>query len=234
MQKTLIKNLEAVRERIEKAAERSGRSADEIKLVAVSKTYPPKKLLDAIAIGLNVFGENKVQEAESKIEEIGRDKAEWHLIGHLQKNKVRKAVKYFDAIHSIDSVEICHRLEAVCAEEGRRVLPVLIQLNLGGEASKSGAKETNLQLIVETLKRCERLHLAGLMCLPPFFDDPEQTRPYFRRLREIRDRLAGEGSFGRGIGELSMGMSNDLEIAIEEGATVVRVGTDIFGNRKKK
>lgn len=234
MQKTLKKNLEAVRDRIEQAAERSGRSVDEIKLIAVSKTYPAKTLLEAIGLGINIFGENKVQEAEAKIETVGRDKAEWHLIGHLQKNKVRKAVKYFDAIHSIDSVEICHRLDAVCAEEGRGILPVLIQLNLGGEASKSGAKETDLQLIVETLKRCGHLHLAGLMCLPPFSDDPEETRPYFRRLREIRDRLAGEGSFGRGIGELSMGMSNDLEVAIEEGATVVRVGTDIFGTRKKK
>ncbi len=234
MEKTLKKNLESVRERIEQAATRAGRSANEIKLVAVSKTYPAKTLQDAIAAGINVFGENKVQEAETKIDAVGRDKAEWHLIGHLQKNKVRKAVQYFDAIHSIDSVEICHRLDRICAEEGRGILPVLIQLNLGKEDSKSGAKETDLQLIVETLKRCEHLHLAGLMCLPPFSDDPEETRPYFARLRGIRDRLAGEGAFGNGIGELSMGMSNDFEVAIEEGSTVVRVGTAIFGTRKKK
>jgi pyridoxal phosphate enzyme (YggS family) len=221
-------------ERIERAAERSGRRADEIKLVAVTKTHPAKTLREALELGLKTFGENRVQEAEEKIDEIGRDKAEWHLIGHLQKNKVRKAVKYFDAIHSIDSVEICHRLEAVCAEEGRGILPVLIQLNIGKEASKSGAKETELQLIVETLKRCEHLHLAGLMCLPPFSEDPEQTRPYFARLRGIRDRLAHEGTFGRGIGELSMGMSHDFETAIEEGATVVRVGTAIFGMREAK
>jgi pyridoxal phosphate enzyme (YggS family) len=221
-------------ERIERAAERSGRRADEIKLVAVTKTHPAKTLREALELGLKTFGENRVQEAEEKIDEIGRDKAEWHLIGHLQKNKVRKAVKYFDAIHSIDSVEICHRLEAVCAEEGRGILPVLIQLNIAKEASKSGAKETELQLIVETLKRCEHLHLAGLMCLPPFSEDPEQTRPYFARLRGIRDRLAHEGTFGRGIGELSMGMSHDFETAIEEGATVVRVGTAIFGMRETK
>ncbi len=235
MQKTLKKNLGSVRERIEQAAKRSGRSADEIKLVAVSKTYPAKTLLDAIAIGLNVFGENKVQEAEAKIDKVGRDKAEWHLIGHLQKNKVRKAVQYFDAIHSIDSVEICHRLERICEEEGRGILPVLIQLNLGRRGIENRAsKETELQIIVETLKRCMHLNLAGLMCLPPFSDDPEETRPYFARLRGIRDRLAEEGAFGRGIGELSMGMSNDLEVAIEEGATVVRVGTDIFGTAQKE
>jgi PLP dependent protein len=225
-------NLEAVRSRIVAAAERVGRDAAEVKLIAVSKTHPPDVLRKAIAAGAAVLGENKVREAEGKVADIGRETAEWHLIGHLQSNKARKAVQLFDCIHSLDSVELAERLERISVEEGRVELPVLVQVDLAGEETKSGVGEAELPILVAFLKDCERLKFNGLMVLPPFFDDPESTRSYFIRLRDIRDRLAGQGAFPNGDGELSMGMSNDFEVAIEEGATMVRVGTAIFGERE--
>jgi pyridoxal phosphate enzyme (YggS family) len=225
------RNLKEVRERIAAAAGRVGRSADEIKLVAVSKMHPPEMLLVAIKSGVTSLGENKVQEAEGKIPTVGRDSAEWHLIGNLQKNKVRKAVQLFDVIQTVDSPELVHRLERICEEEQRESLSVFIQVDLAGESTKSGVAVTQLQMVVESLKRCERLRFDGLMVLPPFFDDAEAARPYFQRLKDIRDRLAFENAFANGTGELSMGMSHDFEVAIEEGATVVRVGTAIFGLR---
>lgn len=200
-------------------------------MIAVSKTHPAETLREAIAAGAAIFGENKVQEAEGKIAEIGRDAAEWHLIGHLQSNKSRKAVQFFDVIHSIDSLELATRLERICIEGGRGELPVLVQVDLAGEETKSGIGESELPGLVEFLKNCERLKFRGLMVLPPFFDDPEATRPFFVRLREIRNRLAADKAFD-GPGELSMGMSHDFEVAIEEGATMVRVGTAIFGERE--
>jgi len=224
VQSDLEANLAEVRRRIANAALRTGRNVDEIKLVAVSKTHPAETLRNAIAAGINVFGENKVQEAVSKIVEIGRDTAEWHLIGHLQSNKARKAVQLFDVTESIDSVELAERLERICEEESREELSVFVQVDLVGEATKSGIPESELPSLLAYLKTCKHLHLKGLMLLPPFFDDPEATRPYFRRMRAIRDEILPGG-------ELSMGMSHDFEIAIEEGATVVRVGTAIFGKR---
>lgn len=221
---TLEQNLRSLRERIAAAAERAGREADEVKLVAVSKTHPAEKVREAIDAGQTIFGENKVQEAESKIDEL-RDRAiEWHLIGHLQSNKARKAVNLFDVIQSVDSIELAQRLERICDEEGREDLSVLVQVDLVGEETKSGISEAELPKLIDHLKACEHLKLKGLMILPPYFDDPEATRPYFKRLREIRDRLVPGG-------ELSMGMSHDFEVAIEEGATIVRVGTAIFGER---
>jgi pyridoxal phosphate enzyme (YggS family) len=224
-------NLDEIRDRISAACQRAGRDASDVELIAVSKTHPAETIRKAIAAGCIVFGENRVQEAESKIIEIGRDAAEWHLIGHLQSNKAKKAVPLFDVIHSLDSVELAERLERICIEEGRAELPVLIQVDLAGEATKSGVSETDLLDLVEYLKTCERLKFKGLMTLPPFSDDAEATRPFFARLREIRDRLASENAFD-GRGELSMGMSHDFETAIEEGATMVRVGTAIFGERQ--
>jgi PLP dependent protein len=227
-------NLASIRKKIELAATRSGREgreAGEIKLVAVSKTHPSKVLREAISVGCTVFGENKVQEAESKIIEIGRERAEWHLIGHLQANKARKAIQLFDVIHSLDSPELARRLERICIEENCDELSVFVQVDLAGEETKSGIGEGGLPELVDALRGCRRLKFSGLMILPPFFDDPEATRPYFKRLREIRDHLASEGAFANGKGELSMGMSHDFEVAIEEGATVVRVGTAIFGER---
>ena len=225
------RNLKDVKKRIAAAAERAGRSADEIKLVAVSKMHPPESLLAAIKNGVTSLGENKVQEAEGKIPEVGRNKAEWHLIGNLQKNKARKAVQLFDVIQTVDSPELVHRLERICEEERRDALSVFVQVDLAGESTKSGVPVTQLQMVVESLKRCERLRLDGLMVIPPYFDEPEMTRPYFQRLREFRDRLAFENAFSNNKGELSMGMSHDFEVAIEEGATVIRVGTAIFGER---
>jgi PLP dependent protein len=224
-------NIAQVRERIRAAAGQAGRGADDVKLIAVSKTHPAEVLLKAIASGSGAFGENKVQEAEGKIAAVGRDAAEWHLVGHLQSNKARKAVQLFDVIQSLDSVELAERLERICIEEGRGDLPVLVQVDLAGEDTKSGIDEADLAKLVEFLKHCERLKFTGLMILPPLFDDPEATRPYFVRLRGIRDRLAGQGVFDGGRGELSMGMSHDFEVAVEEGATMVRVGTAIFGKR---
>lgn len=213
--------------RIKQAAERSGRDPNEIKLVAVTKTHPAATLREVLKLKLNVFGENKVQEAETKIAEIGRDAAEWHLIGHLQSNKARKAVQLFDVIESLDSLELAQRLERICEEEGRDELEVFIQVDLAGESTKSGVNETELEPLIEYLTTCKRLKLKGLMIVPPYDDDVETTRPYFRKLRVIRDKLLPDG-------ELSMGMSHDFEVAIEEGATLVRVGTAIFGTRGKK
>ena len=225
METSLQENLAAIRKRIEQAAKRAGRVASEIKLVAVSKTHPASVLREAISAGITVFGENKVQEAESKIDEIGRDATEWHLIGHLQSNKVRKAVQLFDVIHSVDSLELATRLERICEEENRDALSVFAQVDLAGEETKSGVRPSDLPELVSYLQTCKHLTLNGLMILPPFYDDPEATRPFFRRLREIRDIILP-------VGELSMGMSHDFEVAIEEGATVIRVGTAIFGQRK--
>lgn len=177
-----------------------------------------------MAIGAMVFGENKVQEAESKVLEIGRDGIEWHLIGHLQSNKARKAVQLFDVIQSVDSVELAERLERICIEEGREKLSVFAQVDLAGEATKSGIAESELPSLVAYLKTCQHLQLKGLMLLPPFFDNPDATRAYFKRLSSIRDEMLPGG-------ELSMGMSHDFEVAIEDGATVVRVGAAIFGAR---
>ena len=202
-----------------------------VMLVAVSKTKSSEEILWVYNQGQKIFGENKVQEAEEKIGQVGRNAAEWHLIGHLQSNKARKAVELFDVIHSLDSVELADRLERICIEVDRGSLPVLVQVDLAGEETKSGINESQLDKLVDRLMRCERLRFTGLMVLPPFFDDPEATRPYFVRLREIRDRLGDQNVFADGRGELSMGMSHDFEVAIEEGATMVRVGTAIFGER---
>lgn len=221
---SLEENLKTIRERIVDAAKRGGRDPGEIKLVAVSKTHPTSVLREGIDSGISVFAENKVQEAESKIEELGRDGIEWHLIGHLQSNKARKAVQLFDVFHSLDSIELARRLERICIEEGRNEFPVLIQVDLAGEESRSGITADELPNLIDYLKTCERLKWIGLMILPPFFDDPEATRPFFKQLRELRDRVIPSG-------ELSMGMSHDFEVAIEEGATIVRVGTAIFGER---
>jgi PLP dependent protein len=225
-------NYKNILQRIATAAVRSGRDPVEIKLVAVSKTHPASTIREAISAGCTVFGENKVQEAESKVHEIGRDSAEWHLIGHLQSNKARKAVQLFDVIHSLDSVELAERLERICVEVGRQSLSVLVQVDLAGEETKSGIGESDLPELVKYLSSCERLRFEGLMMLPPLSELPETTRPYFRRLREIRDEFAEQHLFRGNKGELSMGMSHDFEVAIEEGSTMVRVGTAIFGERE--
>jgi len=228
----IVENIAVVRSRIEAACSRAGRDPSEVTLISVSKTHPADIIREAQAAGISVFGENKVQEAESKITELGRDGIEWHLIGHLQSNKARKAVQLFDFVDSVDSVELAQRLDRICEEVGREQLPVLVQVDLAGEETKAGIPEFELGELVEVLRSSKHLKFEGLMVLPPFFDDPEATRPYFKRLREIRDRLAAIGAFSNGHGDLSMGMKNDFEVAIEEGATIVRVGTAIFGERE--
>lgn len=225
MGETLAQRLEKIRFEIAQAAGKAGRKSEEVKLVAVSKTHPVAAIEEAIAAGARIFGENKVQEAEGKIDKIGREKAECHLIGHLQSNKSRKAVKLFDVIHSIDSLELAQRLERICEEEERAELKVLVQIDLAKEATKNGIDENDLNDLIEFLHGCEHLKFEGLMIVPPFFEDSEKVRPFFRRLREIRDEVCPGG-------ELSMGMSHDFTVAIEEGATMIRIGTAIFGERE--
>ena len=227
----LAKRLQLVRGRIQAAAQRCKRAPDEITLVAVTKTHPIETLQRALSLGINDLGENRVQEAEGKIVELGRDAARWHLIGHLQANKARRAVKLFDVIHSVDSTAVAQKLERSCAEEGRTILPVLIQVDLAGEATKSGISENDLEALAETIAMSVHLQLNGLMTVPPYFSDSEQVRPFFRRLRALRDMLQSKGYFGERSGELSMGMTHDFEIAIEEGATTLRIGTAFFGER---
>lgn len=227
MQNLLRENLSEIEKRIARAAQKAGRSVDEIKLVAVSKTHASEVLQAAFEAGVKTFGENKVQEAAEKIEVLGREKIEWHLIGHLQANKARKAVKLFDVVHTLDSIELAERLERICLEENRAELQVLVQIDLANERTKDGISETDLPSLIEFLKTCERLKFVGLMTIPPFYEDVERVRPFFRRLRELRDRIIPGGA-------LSMGMSHDFETAIEEGATMVRVGTAIFGTRENK
>jgi len=222
-----------VRQQVEITARRCNRDPNEISLIAISKTHPPEVLRLAIEAGITDLGENRVQEAEAKITALGRHAVRWHLVGHLQSNKARRAVRLFDLIHSLDSISLALRLDQLCVEEERTELPVLVQVDLANEKTKSGVKEDDLSNLVEAVAGCQRLRLVGLMTLPPFFENPEHVRPFFRRLRQLRDELAGNGVFRNGPGSLSMGMSHDFSVAIEEGATMVRVGTAIFGERKQ-
>lgn len=228
---TLSERLEDVRERITTAAIHSNRNPSEITLIAISKTHSADMVQSALELGILDFGENRVQEAEQKIPQLGLKVARWHLVGHLQTNKARRAVELFDFIHSLDSTSLAQRLERLCVETNRDELPVLIQVDFAGEETKSGIEPSQLPGLLQALKSCERVRLIGLMSLPPYFADPECVRPFFKTLRSLRDKLKLEGHFGAGDGELSMGMTHDFEIAVEEGATMLRVGTAIFGQR---
>jgi PLP dependent protein len=230
-QDELAVRLAGIRARIAAAAARCGRPPEDVRLIAISKTHPASLIKTVIGFGAVDIGENRVQEAEEKIAEVGREAARWHLVGHLQANKARRAVNLFDVIHSLDSLDLAGRLDRLCHEENIKKLAVLIQVDLGHEETKSGIDESDLTHLVEGIGPLTRLELTGLMTLPPFFEDPEQSRPFFRRLRQLRDELAARGAFAGGKGELSMGMTNDFEVAIEEGSTMVRVGTAIFGER---
>jgi pyridoxal phosphate enzyme (YggS family) len=220
----------AVRERITRAAERASRTPDGVTLVAVSKTFPPDAVREAFAAGVRTFGENRVQEAEAKIGTLAglrEEGVQWHLLGHLQSNKARKAQGLFDMIESVDSVELARRLARAASEEGR-TLRVLMQVDLAGEESKYGVPDADARSALAEMKGLEGLRVEGLMTLPPYLE-AEDVRPYFRRLRHLRDEALDEGLLAGG--ELSMGMSHDFETAVEEGATLVRVGTAIFGQR---
>ena len=226
----IANNLAAVRERIAAAAVAAGRQPGEVRLLAVSKTFSADHVRAAWAAGQRDFGENKVQEALQKISETADLEIRWHLIGHLQSNKVKKAAPAFSAIHAIDSVELLRRVDAVAADAGAAP-DLYIQVDLAGESTKFGASEADVPAIARAAMACRAARLKGLMLLPPWFDDPEQARPYFRRLHELRDRLVEDGIDGSRLRDLSMGMSHDFEVAIQEGATLVRVGTAIFGKR---
>ena len=223
-----------VRAQIESAALKCGRLPHDVTLIAISKTHPASLVRAAIQLGASDIGENRVQEAEQKINEVGRSAARWHLVGHLQANKARRAVQLFDVIHSLDSLDLARRLDRLCTEERKEELSVLIQVDLGHEETKTGIDQSELTELVDGLAGLERIRLVGLMTLPPFFDDPEEARPFFRRLRELRDELATQRAFGDHKGELSMGMTHDFAVAIEEGATMIRVGTAIFGQRENR
>ena len=223
----------AVRERIARAAARARRPEAEVTLVAVSKTQPPEAIREAFAAGVRHFGENKVQEAETKIaalEDLRAAGLVWHLVGHLQGNKARRAAEIFDAVDSVDDPALGDRLERA-AREANRSLPVLVQVDLGREEAKFGLGEERLLPALEQTRGYAALRVEGLMVLPPFAQDPEAARPFFRRLRALRDQARGRGLLAGG--ELSMGMSHDFEVAVEEGATQVRVGTAIFGERTR-
>lgn len=226
-------NVAVVRDRISAAARRAGRKPEDITLMAVTKTQPPEIICEAYQAGIRLFGENRVQEFAGKSEAL-RDllEADWHLIGHLQTNKAARAAELFSAVDSVDSLRLAQKLNA-SAEEQKRKLPVLIEINIGGEAAKSGVAPASAELheLLDAAPTLTHLAIRGLMTVPPFTEDPEHARPFFRKLRELRDQVAAQKHPAVGMDTLSMGMSHDLEVAIEEGSTCVRVGTAIFGKR---
>jgi PLP dependent protein len=224
----IARHFAQIQERIERAATRVGRGANEITLVAISKTFSAEAIRAAYSAGARHFGENRVQEFEAKRAELSGIEAAWHFIGHLQSNKTRRAVHLFDRVDSVDSAALARKLDAAAADEAK-ILPVLIEVHLGGEETKSGVKENDLLLLVEETLRLKKLALRGLMTIPPYTEDPETARPHFRKLRELRDAVAQRT--GNPLPVLSMGMSHDFEVAIEEGATEVRIGAALFGER---
>jgi hypothetical protein len=227
---TIAENLARVRERIEAAARRAGRRTEEITLIGVSKTHPAEKIRDAFQAGLRHFGENRVQEWEGKRGALTDLSATWHLIGHLQSNKAARAAKAFTTIDSLDDWALAQRIAHAVAEASTaEPMRVLIEVHLGGEETKSGVAESELPALAEKILQLETLRLEGLMCIPPFLENPAEVRPYFARLRQLRDGL--ETRLGRPLPVLSMGMSHDFEAAILEGATEIRVGTALFGVR---
>jgi PLP dependent protein len=223
-------NLHRIQERIARAAARVGRNADEITLIGVSKTHPAGAIREAFEAGVRHFGENRVQEWEGKRSGTEGLAATWHLIGHLQSNKAVRAAKLFHSIDSVDDLALAQRLDRARVEAGiTGTLRVLIEVRVAPEETKTGAEIQDLPRLAEEIARLPRLKLAGLMCIPPFLEQAEKVRPHFRRLRELRDHLSK--SLGLALPVLSMGMSHDFEVAIEEGATEVRVGTALFGTR---
>ena len=224
----ITSNLADVRRRLDQAARTAGRDPSDIRLVAVSKAFPADAVRAAAAAGQIDFGENKVQEGLQKIADTSGVPLRWHLIGHLQSNKARRAAAGFHAIHSIDRLDLLQRVDAAAAEAGATP-ELLVQVDLAGEDTKFGAPEADVPALFRADLRAARL--VGLMLLPPEADNPEDARPWFRRLRELRDRLAAEGILADRLRELSMGMSHDFEVAVQEGSTLVRVGTAIFGRR---
>ena len=230
MERNIAENLETVRVDIAESVRRSGRLAGSVELIAVSKTHPPEIVRQAVDAGQLLFGENRVQEAKAKIPDLPA-KLRWHLIGHLQTNKIRQALPLFEVIHGVDSVELLHEIQRIAGDLG--LYPrVLLQVNVAGESSKYGFSPQRLLSEVEQISRADRIQVEGLMTIPPLASSAEDSRRYFVQLRTLRDRLEAEFQFP--LPHLSMGMSSDYRVAVEEGATYVRVGTAIFGERRAK
>lgn len=229
MSTSMEENLEEIHGRMADACARAGRPVESVRLLAVSKTYGPEAVRAAAAAGQVLFGENRVQEAAAKMPECPGH-LQWHLIGHLQSNKAAQAARLFDWVHSVDSAKLLEALDRHAGEAGRR-LEVLVQVNVSGERSKSGMAPDGVREVLERSNTLSHVQVRGLMTIPPLTEDSEKARPHFRALRELRDGWAAET--GMDLAELSMGMTHDLEVAIAEGATIVRVGTGIFGEREK-
>jgi hypothetical protein len=230
----ISENIAAIHERMA-SARRAGRRAEDVALMAVSKTHPPERIREAYSAGLRLFGENRVQEFSGKVSALADlAGAEWHMIGHLQTNKAGRAVELFAAVDSVDSVKLAEKLDSAARSLGKKI-SVLVEVNVGGESAKSGVALDSRELedLLLAAPRFEALEFRGLMTVPPFADDPEQARPYFRKLRELRDAITARKLPAVGTDSLSMGMSHDFEVAIEEGSTCVRVGTAIFGTRPR-
>ena len=225
-------NVAAIKQRIAAAASRAGRAPETIRLMAVSKTVEPARIRQAIEAGMTLFGENYVQEAREKIPDVGHT-VEWHMIGHLQTNKVKYVVNLFDWIHSVDRLELARELDKRAGQNNRR-LNVLIEVNVSGEESKSGAEASQALELVRQISLLPHLSVRGLMTMPPYSDDPENSRPYFKALHKLRDEISAAAIPNIQMDELSMGMTDDFEVAIEEGATIIRVGRAIFGARSYK
>lgn len=227
---SIADNLKSVRDRIDAAARRAGRDPSSVKLVVVTKTVDAGRVREAAAAGAKILGENRVQEAKEKIEQLGPI-ASWHLIGRLQSNKAKYAVRLFDLIHSVDNIELAKELDRQ-AEKTGKVQDVLVEVSIAGEAAKAGVSVADAAGLVRETAKLEHIAVKGLMTMPPFSENPEDARPYFRRLRELASAIAKENIANVSMRELSMGMSGDFEAAVEEGATLVRVGTAIFGERR--
>jgi hypothetical protein len=226
----ISENIARVEDRIAAACRRSGRRREDVRLVAISKSHPLEAIRAAFAAGLRDFGENRVQEAQAKLPALADLRATWHLVGHLQTNKARTAREIFQWVHSVDSRRLAEKLDQA-APPGAKRLPVLIEVNLGEEAEKAGVRAAEAQELAGQLGHIETLELRGLMVIPPFLASPEEVRPYFRQLRDLAREIEARRLPNVSMQELSMGMSNDFEVAIEEGSTIVRVGTAIFGER---
>ena len=226
---SIADNFRTITDRIASAAKRAGRDPSSVRLIVVTKTVDVESIRQAVAAGASVLGENRVQEAREKIEKLGNS-LRWHLIGHLQTNKAKYAVKLFELIHSVDNLELAKELDRQAAKTGK-VQNVLIEVNIAGESAKAGIAIQEVTALVRNAAKLKNISIKGLMTMPPYSEDPEDSRPYFRKLQEMAETIKKENIPAVTMNELSMGMSGDYEVAIEEGATMVRVGTAIFGNR---
>ena len=226
---SVAENVEKIRKRVERAARHVGRNPEGVTIVAVTKTVDVERIQEAVSAGISVLGENRVQDAREKIQRIGKT-VQWHMIGHLQTNKAREAAALFGMVHSVDSLRVAQALNVEAGKQGKK-LPVLVQVNISEEVSKSGVKSEETLDLIQSMAGMENLAVQGLMTMPPYAEDPEKSRWVFRRLREMRDRINQTGIPGVRMTHLSMGMSHDFETAVEEGATLIRIGTAIFGER---